>query len=420
MRNQRVRLRCLAVQHRSPLRFQRRSCLASLLVGFFGLLACDLPQASSGNGTTTPPSTQNPDPGPLPAPGSQPPTDSEADRSATGAVAVPDIVVLQPRGEPLRGTDSADADDAAIWIHPQDVSRSLVFVSDKARGVYVFDLHGNEIQHVDFGTRLNNIDVRSTVPWNNGTLHCLAGNLRKVGKLALLRINPAWQAGGSPQHIGRNQPLQVLADASSVGNDISPDSYGFALYRRLSDGALFVFDKSDGHGKVHQWRIEATVSGARTQLVRTIDDVAMARAEGFVADDEYGMVYFAEERRGIHVYRADPEDPLTTRVGLFALGDGIEGDREGLTLYKCADGGGSLILSSQGNSTFKVYDRQTHQHLRTFRATGAHGTDGLDVTSSRVPGFTDGFLVIHDEPGARYLLYDWADLAGGALGACDH
>jgi 3-phytase len=400
----------LAVRPRFLKALRNTLILATAVTVWSGVAACNLQRVDS-------PQTQDeaadpaadPQPGPGtadpqpvdPGPGTQP--DPQPDPL------IP--ITLQPVGSALQGAGAADADDPAIWIHPQDRSRSLLFLSDKADGIFVFDLSGNALQHVDFGTRVNNIDVRSNVPWEGGTLHCVAGNLRDVGKLALLRIDPDWRPG---------RVMEILCDASSSGNTISADSYGFALYRRASDGALFVFDKSDGSRAVRQWRVTSTAGSVRTTLVRKFTDVKMARAEGFVADDSEGNVYFAEERGGIHCYRADPDDPVQTRTAFFAQGDGIEGDREGLALYTCPQGEGYLVLSSQGNSTFKVYRRDTYQLVRTFRASGATGTDGLDVTSASVPGFPAGFLVIHDEPGARYLVYDWADVAFGSVSACGH
>jgi len=395
-------------------RHPSRNLLAALLLGVAACaawLSCDVQSTVSETapapGNDTPPSDPVPgnDPPPDPGPGSDPGNDPPADPQPTDPQ---QVLTLQPRAI-LQGSGAQEADDPAIWIHPTDPARSLLFLSDKATGIYVFDLQGRAVQHVSFGTRINNIDVRSDVPWENGTLHCVAANLRKVGKLALLRIDPDWSIGAA---------LTILCDASDTDNRISPDSYGFTLYRRPTDGALFVFDKTDGSSKVKQWRIQPGPSGVRTTLVRTVQDVAMKRAEGFVADDARGTVYFAEERAGIHQYRADPDDPVQTRTAFFAIDDGIEGDREGLALYACSEDKGYLVLSSQGNSTFKVYTRDTHAWVRTFRVEGAHGTDGLDVTAASVPGFPQGFLVIHDEPGIRYLVVDWADLQLDPHAAC--
>jgi myo-inositol-hexaphosphate 3-phosphohydrolase len=316
---------------------------------------------------------------------------------------------VSPKLGPLLA--EGNADDPAIWIHPTDPSKSLIFGSDKDAGIFVYDFNGNLLQHVNFGTRLNNIDVRYGFRFGNQIIDILAGNLRAAGKLAVLRINP--------DHGGGKPPLTVLADQNSSGNEIQKDSYGFTLYRRPSDGAVFAFEKPKKGGRIAQYLIDGSSGTIRLSKVREITDVSIGTAEGFVADDLLGFVYFAEESEGIHKYNADPDSSNLKRLAFFAQGDGISGDREGLALYACNDGSGYLVLSSQGNSTFKVYDRQGNNALvKTFSAEKASGTDGLDVTSMAAPGFPNGFAVIHDDPGARYFVYDWADVAGNDLKIC--
>ena len=125
----------------------------------------------------------------------------------------------------------------------------------------VFDLQGREVQHVDFGTRTNNVDARRGFRWGSETIDIVAINLRAAGKLAVLRINPDYTQGDA---------VSLLAGARSSGNDISDDSYGLALYRRPRDGAMFVFDITNGKGPVRQWSLTGDGASIRTTLVRTI------------------------------------------------------------------------------------------------------------------------------------------------------
>jgi 3-phytase len=364
------------------------------LVALFAIPSCGAGSPPEDRTTPPPAADPRPEPRPQPAPDPEPVT--------------PGQVEVDPRLE-LRGSRAAAADDPAIWIHPSDPGRSLIFGSDKKRGLFVFDLQGREVQHVDFGTRTNNVDARRGFRWGSETIDIVAVNLRAAGKLAVLRINPDYTQGDA---------VSLLAGGRSSGNDISDDSYGLALYRRPRDGAMFAFDITNGKGPVRQWRLTGDGAAIRTTLVRTIDDVRFSISEGFLADDELGFVYLTEERVGIHKYNADPDAGPQTRLAFFAARDGIVRDREGLALYPCADGGGYLVLSNQGSSTFNVYTRTDNRLVKTFVAHGAHGTDGLDVTAGAVPGFPNGFVVIHDEPGLRYQVYDWTEVAGNDLRLC--
>jgi myo-inositol-hexaphosphate 3-phosphohydrolase len=110
------------------------------------------------------------------------------------AVSAEPSVTVQPKLGPMKG--GGNADDPAIWIHPSDPSRSLLFLSDKDAGIYVFNFSGNQLQHINFNTALNNIDVRYGFKFGNETIDIVAGNLRDDGKLAVLRINPNYSGGG--------------------------------------------------------------------------------------------------------------------------------------------------------------------------------------------------------------------------------
>jgi 3-phytase len=311
---------------------------------------------------------------------------------------------------------AGDADDPAIWIHPTNRSKSVIIGSDKRAGIYVWDMNGNELQHIPQGTKTNNVDVAYDLQLGGQAVDIAAANLRDAGKLAVFKINPDYN---------RSDVLVQISGKNSNNNNLQRDSYGFGLYKRNSDGMLFVFDRPKNSGPLRQYRIEDDGTGAGIKVTPVRDlNYNGGTAEGIVADSGLGVVYVAEESKGIHKYYADPAKS-SGELSLFAVGDGISGDREGLALYACNDGTGYLVLSSQGNSTFKLYERQgDNRFVKTIEprdagGNGGLGTDGLDVTSSgSTLNFPSGFLVAHDQHGARYHVYDWAQIAEGDLTIC--
>ena len=325
----------------------------------------------------------------------------------------PGEVQVNPKFSTSKTVD--DTDDPAIWIHPTEPSKSVILGSDKSGGVFVYDLSGKQIQHLPTHTALNNIDVRYGFFLGGKSVDILAGNLRDVGKLALYVFHPDYSNG---------EVLTTIADQNSSNNDLQKDSYGFALYRRPSDGAMFVFDRPKDGGKVRQYRLQddGTGKGVTVTPVRDLHYNG-GTAEGYVADDQLGFVYITEEAKGIHKYFADP-DQSSDPIALFATEDGITSDREGLALYACDDGTGYLVLSNQGADNLKVYERQgANRFVKTIFPTDEGGrvdlgTDGLDVTSAFVPGFPGGFLVAHDQGGMRFHVYDWITIAETDLKIC--
>ncbi len=330
--------------------------------------------------------------------------------------AEPQINVAAKMG-PLVPNPRQETDDPAIWIHPTNPSKSFMILSDKYKGMFVFDFNGNQIQQLqatdwNLSGRVNNIDLRKGFKLGNETVDVVAGNFRDAGKLGMAKVNPNW--GGTVK------PLEVIPGTPTI----SSASYGFTLYKRKSDGQLFMFDQPKSSAPIKQWKIDGSSGTITTTFVR--DVATMGVAEGYVADDDAGLVYFTEEGTGIHKYNADPDNPVKTRLNLFANGSDTKPDREGLTLYACNDGTGYLILSNQGYSNFKVYNRQGNNELvKTFTADKSKGTDGLDVTAYAAPGFPNGFAIIQNDASTAggattmsYYVYDWASIAQSDMKIC--
>ena len=60
--------------------------------------------------------------------------------------------------QPVRSIGDA-ADDPAIWFNAKDPSKSLIFGTDKGKGIHVYDLNGKELSFSKLGAT-NNIDLR--------------------------------------------------------------------------------------------------------------------------------------------------------------------------------------------------------------------------------------------------------------------
>ncbi len=307
------------------------------------------------------------------------------------------------------------ADDPAIWIHRSLPEKSVIIGTDKKTGLYVWSLNGELLQHLPQETAVNNVDVRYDFDLKGSMADIVAANLRNAGKLALFKVNP---------HYTDSTVLVQILDKNSENNDLQKDSYGFCLYRRAVDGAMFVFERPKDDGALRQYHL-FTDSNSVVKLLPVRDlDYQGDVAEGFLADDELGYFYAPEEEKGIHKFYADP-DSSSDALMLFATADSIKGDREGFCLYACPDSSGYLLLSSQGNSTVKIYDRKPpNTFLGTIQLTDHEGntglgTDGLDVSSFReIDDYPFGFMVVHDEDNSRYHLYDWRDIIDLGYPAC--
>ena len=234
-----------------------------------------------------------------------------------------------------------DADDVAIHASGYVIGAN----KNDEGGLEVYDQNGRRLQWLQLG-KTNNVDLRgSTVVSSNRTRDGVDVLSFKAGRLVFLRSFP-----------------------------VAFEPYGICL-----SGETVIVTAS-GAGRVEQY----SLTGKPLRRLSGIE----SQSEGCVADDVNGVIYVAEEEKGIWRFAADPG---ASSVG--ALIDTVEGnlaaDVEGLTLVK-----GHLIASSQGDDRFAIY--RGDEFVGRFRIAkrgnvdGASGTDGIDASEAL------NLLVVHD------------------------
>ncbi|MFC5487586.1 phytase, partial [Microvirga aerilata] len=244
------------------------------------------------------------------------------------------------------------ADDAAIWVNPNDPTKSFVIGESKASsgGLHMFDLSGKEISRYATNAPIGNIDLRGDI---------VAGVNRGTNGVDVFKID----ATGKLTKIG------------SFGTGM-PDVYGFALGK--ADGNLYAFVSSQT-GLVRQFDVKVD-GGVSATAVRDIKRGAIT--EGMTVDDANGTVYIAEEDEGVYKYGLSPASGQTAKTVDTVGSHGIVADLEGNAIYDAGGGKGYFVVSSQGSSEFKVYDRQTDTYLGTFKVDGVQNTDGMEISSA--------------------------------------
>lgn len=317
-------------------------------------------------------------------------------------------VVAARETAPVAGADDA-ADDACIWIDPAAPERSTIIGTDKeSGGLYVYDLDG-ELLQVAPGGELNNVDLRHGFRLGGDAVALVVAGDRTDNRLAIYRVDPA---------------TRELASVAAPREPLDMQVYGSCMYRSAASGETYVFVDSKS-GLVRQLLLrDDGGGGVAATLVRELD--VGGQVEGCVADDELGDLYVGEEEVGIWRYGAEP-DAGGDRVSVDRAGErDLVADVEGLAIYRGAGGAGYLLASSQGNSTFTVYDRgEGNQHLFTFTVVGASGvdavsdTDGIEVSNVALgPAFPDGLFVAqdgdNDGDNQNFKLVSWGDIAGAS------
>jgi|WetSurMetagenome_2_1015567.scaffolds.fasta_scaffold123307_2 3-phytase len=332
--------------------------------------------------------------------------------SAQPSVDIPAKATTTPTG--------FDVDDCAIWVHPSDPSKSLVIINDKGPitdkgGLYIYDLGGAQVQKVPV-YKPQNPDVRYGVVFGKDTMDVLVCVDREIGgttynKVRVYRIHPEKSQAASGF-------LEEITTSAGIPTGQS-EAYGHGLYLRPSDGALFSIVSPNSKNDFTQIKLESDGAGkVKGSIVRRwgADDIQGDICEGICCDDELGFIYICDENARVLKYRADPDEHNDLLAGAFAQRDGVESDREGINIYRCADTTGYILLSSQGNDRIKVYDRATNAFKGTLVPAGMKDCDGLDVTAVPLgPQFPHGMAAFHlgSTVGSQYSFYDWSDIATG-------
>jgi 3-phytase len=297
------------------------------------------------------------------------------------------------------GTTNDAADDPAIWRNPRRPADSLIVATDKRAGLHLYDLDG---RHLDFtpAARLNNVDLRDRViiAGKPGILVAASDRADEAAAhVALFRLDPATR-----------KLLPLGSVAAGAG-----EAYGFCLWRRAADKALFAFVVMKD-GRIDQFLLDA----AATPSARMVRQLKLGtQSEGCVADDRTGMLYVAEEDVGIWRFAADPAGATDPVPGPRVDGRFLVADAEGLALAPQGRNGGWLIGSSQGDNAYAVWRLADLAPLGRFRiVAGVVGatseTDGIEIALGDFgPGFRHGIMVAQDGDNApatqNFKLVEW-------------
>ncbi|ANW96174.1 hypothetical protein AXE80_07740 [Wenyingzhuangia fucanilytica] len=280
--------------------------------------------------------------------------------------------------EPVYTNDDA-ADDACIWINPNNVETSLIIGTNKKQGLCVYNLEGKLLHNYSVG-KVNNVDIRDGFMLNNESVSIVTASNRTNNTITIHKVN----SNGTLSNVAI-QPLK--SNLREV--------YGLCMYQNDIDTFVFVSGKSGG---VEKWKLIAQENGVVGELVTTVK--LDSQTEGMVADDELGFIYIAEEDVALWRFNADSfsdEKTLVAKVSDVNMKD----DFEGVTIYKKENNSGYIILSSQGNNSYAMFDRQSNQYLKSFTIDdevidGTNDTDGIDVTSVSFKNFPKGFFIVQD------------------------
>ncbi len=356
------------------------------------------------------------------------------------------------------GERLANADDPAIWVHPDedDQDESLIIGTLKEGGIDVYNLHGLRLQHIPSllaanpdhpRQRFNNVDLVYGFRLGGKKVDLAVASDRGFDRLAIYKINPNGSDAPVPltEVTKTGLPFVFAANQGEVNDELTVMGIGTA---RLENGQTIAFVTRNDRSEVAKFRLYDAGNGkvGYAPLVRfnlpsqfalpngqtwtpcLDEDGLTPMAEGTVIDREHGFVYIGQEAIGL--WRTTIDNPaanltLIEKASTFGTpytrtfdedeeeyvceyltdqdpgyGGRLERDVEGVTLYEADDGEGYVIVSSQGSNEYLVFDREDdNDYIGTFSIVdgavdGTQETDGIGVSNADFGGAFDDGLFV--------------------------
>ncbi len=328
--------------------------------------------------------------------------------------------------KPVVVTDTVkhDTDDPAIWINPNDLSKSLIIGTDKDSdgALYVFDLSGKAIEEKTVRNlkRPNNVDVEYGLILNGKPVDIAVATERESNKIRIYSLPDMKEIdnGGIEVFVGEKER----------------DPMGVSLYKRNSDGAIYaIVSRKSGPlvGYLWQYLLKDDGTGKVTGTkVRSFGNYSGKKEiESIAVDDKLGYVYFSDEQFGIRKYFADPEvKDANKELGIIYTTDFLE-DNEGISIYEVDDKTGYILVSDQKANRFRIYTREgtpadpeeelaanPHNHkLVKVVNVMTNNSDGSEVVNIKLNDKFPGGLFVAMSDNKTFQFYSWADIAGKDL-----
>ncbi|HRD62288.1 MAG TPA: phytase [Nocardioides sp.] len=384
---------------------------------------------------------------------------------------------------------NTSGDDPAIWVHPSRSDRSIVVVTAKEGGLRVYDLADRELQSLPstvapqgdaIAGRYNNVDIAYGLRVRGHRVDVAVVSDRYNDTLRFFAIDPGGAAASTPLSEITAPGQDYLFQPDREGVDTEQTAYGLAVYQP-GHGSAYAVVTQEGTTTIATARLVVRGGAIGYAGVRQLDlpgefplpdgttwapceePGVEPQLEGLSVDQATGEIYAAQEDVGLWriglplgahrpvlvdrttdfgVHDAyDPEteecvpiDPADEGFG----GDWLTADAEGVDLYYGPRKTGYVIVSSQGDDSFVVYQRKhdgrwaRNEVMGAFQVAGAagsgvdeiNGSDGVAVTNRPVGRFRWGLLVSHDEPetgpsvdpgrdATNFSYVSWRDIAAG-------
>lgn len=291
----------------------------------------------------------------------------------------------------------AEPNDAAIWLHPSDASRSLVLAASVGAPLQMHSLEGQRIGEA--AEEFDYVDVGYGFQLRGQTVPLIIGHEPSSGTLAVLTIAPEDIKATSVSA----RPLRVEGEVA-----------GLCSYSSAATGRLYAFAVT-AEGVVQQWELYERDGKVDGNIVRTIPIGAGA---GYCAvDATERSLYVTEETVGLWKLGAEPEsDAERELVDITGTRGHLTEEIKGVAIHQAEKSPSYLLASDVAAGRINVYSTDDSKYLGSFAVSGQlQETEGLAATSLSLGNSLPGGMVVIADQDSGYRMIAWKQIAA-ALG----
>jgi 3-phytase len=337
----------------------------------------------------------------------------------TAALAACSRPAPEPVGETAPATVAAVAETAptaqdgangvAIWVHPEDGSKSLILGAGGTGGLEVYGLDGALKQ------RIGDIEA------SHVTLRY--GFMLGERALPLVLVYDPMRSALVGYTIDAAGAVTRLPGASLPVDD---ELTGLCSFQSPVTGRTYALGMTDS-GQMLQWELFAKGDALEGRLVRS---VALGKGIEFCAvDDATGTLFYGDEALGVMALPVGVEtDPARRVVDMAAPRGGIVEEVKGIALAQGADGNPFLVVSDASAERIAIYDpegkRIGHFQIGAGGDVDAVGeTEGLALATAPMgDAYPEGILVVADQDNdgahSNFKIVGWRE-AKNAVGLAE-
>jgi len=284
-------------------------------------------------------------------------------------------------------TEGDAADDPSIYYNRKSPEKSLIIGTNKKSGLVIYDLSGKLVNSYNVG-KINNCDIQYDITLAADTFDIVGGTNRSDNTISVYKLNM------------ENSSLDTSAVIKI--NCLTAEVYGFCFYKPVSTKKVYAISVGKD-GLIESYEIFADTSNNVLASTLSWKYQMDTQCEGLVCDNENEILYVAEEDKG--VWKFDLAGKISKKlIADIGINSNLKDDMEGLTMYYAPNGKGYLIVSSQGNNSYAVFNRDgNNEYLGSFLIAGNNNidgtseTDGIDVFSYPLNStFKYGLFIVQD------------------------